>query len=444
MPVRALLNLAAVALAVVCAGCFCIPWPRCTPMTCTEARVNCGEVPDGCGGVLDCGTCRAPETCGGFGTPNVCGCTPMSCAERGADCGVIDNCGEPLDCGTCTGSQTCGGGGRPNVCGCTPVSCASAGANCGSLPDGCGGVLDCGSCTPPWTCGGGVGGRPNVCGCNLTTCEDEGANCGTTLNDCAEPIFCGTCAAPETCGGGGTPNVCGCRPTTCAASGATCGVISDGCGGTLDCGPCPPRCGNGRLEAGEQCDDGNTVGGDLCDASCLLEAACPPVPDAPTTGLDPGTARGSVSVGEVPRTIDWSSAAFVPIRGTTQFQLIVSNDPRLCDTLANTNQYEETDRCPDDYCSLCPGCFGKRNGYAYLTARFEQSSPAGSAMGHLSFVDDQANVVGWGFRMAVDGAITPGSTALTGQLEICNAKYGAFGTGRFHATLCVGGLPINH
>jgi hypothetical protein len=46
--------------------------------------------------------------------------------------------------------------------------------------------------------------------------------------------------------------------------------------------------------------------------------------------------------------------------------------------------------------------------------------------------------------MAVDGAITPGSTALTGQLEICNAKYSAFGTGRFHATLCVGGLPIQH
>lgn len=219
MPVRALPALAAMALAVACAGCFCIPWPRCTPMTCTEARSNCGEVPDGCGGVLDCGTCRAPETCGGFGTPNVCGCTP--------------------------------------------VSCASVGANCGSLPDGCGRVLDCGSCTPRWTCGGGAGGRPNVCGCNLTS-------------------------------------------------------------------------------------------------------------------------------------------------------------------------------------SLCPGCFGKRNGYAYLTASFDQSSPAGSATGQLSFVDDQANVVGWGFRMAVDGAITPGSTALTGQLEICNAKYSAFGTGRFHATLCVGGLPIQH
>jgi hypothetical protein len=144
------------------------------------------------------------------------------------------------------------------------------------------------------------------------------------------------------------------------------------------------------------------------------------------------------------RTIDWSTAAFVPIRGTTRFQLILSNDPRLCETLATANQYERTERCPEDYCSLCPGCFGEPVAYAYLTALFEQSSPAGSAASQLSFFDSQSNVVGWGLRMAVDDAITPSSTALTGQLEVCNAKYGAASTGRFHATLCSGGLPINH
>jgi hypothetical protein len=145
-----------------------------------------------------------------------------------------------------------------------------------------------------------------------------------------------------------------------------------------------------------------------------------------------------------PRTIDWSTAAFVPIRGTTRFQLIVSNDPKLCETLVTTNQYERTERCPEDYCSLCPGCFGQPNAYAYLTALFEQSSPAGSATSAFSFFDNQVNVVGWGLRMAVDDAITPSSTELTGQLEVCNGKYRAYGSGRFHATLCPGGLPINH
>jgi cysteine-rich repeat protein len=35
-------------------------------------------------------------------------------------------------------------------------------------------------------------------------------------------------------------------------------------------------CGNGTLEAGEQCDDGNTVGGDGCSAVCGTEGAVPP------------------------------------------------------------------------------------------------------------------------------------------------------------------------
>jgi cysteine-rich repeat protein len=40
-------------------------------------------------------------------------------------------------------------------------------------------------------------------------------------------------------------------------------------------------CGNGSVEAGEgeQCDDGNTVGGDCCDATCQFEAAASPCED---------------------------------------------------------------------------------------------------------------------------------------------------------------------
>jgi cysteine-rich repeat protein len=33
------------------------------------------------------------------------------------------------------------------------------------------------------------------------------------------------------------------------------------------------RCGNGAIEPGEQCDDGNTTNGDCCSAACLFEAA---------------------------------------------------------------------------------------------------------------------------------------------------------------------------
>jgi hypothetical protein len=47
--------------------------PNCTPLTCAKVGANCGQVADGCGGVLSCGNCIAPQTCGGGGTANVCG-----------------------------------------------------------------------------------------------------------------------------------------------------------------------------------------------------------------------------------------------------------------------------------------------------------------------------------------------------------------------------------
>lgn len=37
----------------------------------------------------------------------------------------------------------------------------------------------------------------------------------------------------------------------------------------------PPRCGNGWIEAGEPCDDGNAVNGDGCNSTCQVES--PPV-----------------------------------------------------------------------------------------------------------------------------------------------------------------------
>src|SRR5439155_447132 len=157
----------------------------CGLVTCDSAHATCGPIGDGCGGVLHCGTCTLPETCGGGATPSQCGghsgCTPKTCMELGATCGAIgDGCGNLLHCGSCTAARdTCGGGGLPNTCGhptpapdsglppCMPRTCASVGAICGPVGDGCGNLLQCGSCTIAGdTCGGagarGQCGRPNV------------------------------------------------------------------------------------------------------------------------------------------------------------------------------------------------------------------------------------------------------------------------------------------
>ncbi|HQB46474.1 MAG TPA: hypothetical protein PLV85_22870, partial [Polyangiaceae bacterium] len=37
----------------------------CVPITCEEKSAECGTISDGCGSTIDCGSCTAPETCGG-------------------------------------------------------------------------------------------------------------------------------------------------------------------------------------------------------------------------------------------------------------------------------------------------------------------------------------------------------------------------------------------
>jgi len=247
---------------------FSLDGGGCTPKTCTELGVNCGPMANGCGGLIDsCGTCTAPEFCGGGGASKCglgdTGCKPKTCAELGATCGKQgDSCGGLIDCGTCTAPDTCGGGGTPNVCGsppkpvCTPKTCVEMGYNCGPVADGCGGLVDCGKCTSG-TCGGG--GKPNVCGsstspCIKKTCTDWGANCGPVSDGCGGlTASCGTCSGLNTCGGGGVASVCGgappaCTKKTCTDYPGTCGQQPDGCGGlTASCGSCtaPQTCGGG-------------------------------------------------------------------------------------------------------------------------------------------------------------------------------------------------------
>ena len=45
----------------------------CVPTTCSKLGINCGPAGDGCGNLLECGTCAAPKTCGGGGVSGVCG-----------------------------------------------------------------------------------------------------------------------------------------------------------------------------------------------------------------------------------------------------------------------------------------------------------------------------------------------------------------------------------
>ena len=86
--------------------------PVCTPRTCAQANVMCGPASDGCGNLLQCGTCPSGQYCGGGG-PGMCGttsmCTPETCPSQGIECGPAgDGCGNTIDCGNCPTGEICG------------------------------------------------------------------------------------------------------------------------------------------------------------------------------------------------------------------------------------------------------------------------------------------------------------------------------------------------
>ncbi|MBI5534168.1 MAG: hypothetical protein HY898_15705 [Deltaproteobacteria bacterium] len=228
----------------------------CVPLTCGAIGAECGSTPDGCGSVLECGSCKPNVVCGGGG-PNQCGstpCTPKTCAGLPNACGVMsDGCAETIDCGSCTAPKTCGGGGVANTCGCAAPSCASLGASCGTPSDACGNTVSCGTCTAPQTCGGG--GQPYKCGCKPQGC---GNKCGSVGDGCGGTLSC-SCSGGKQCIGG----TC-CAPS---CSGASCGD-SDGCGGACD-GDCPwsQTCGSDHQCHCGPSPDFKSVGGQ-CKASC--------------------------------------------------------------------------------------------------------------------------------------------------------------------------------
>ena len=153
----------------------------CKKLTMCPSPDDCGTIPDGCGGTVSCGpACTAPNTCGGGGMANVCGCTPTTTmCPVGSNCGTVDNgCGMPITCGpACTAPNTCGGGGTANVCGCTPSVTCPAGANCGSIDNGCGTMVSCGG-----ACSGS-----DVCVANVCTATPPDLAVGADLSVPATP-----------------------------------------------------------------------------------------------------------------------------------------------------------------------------------------------------------------------------------------------------------------
>ncbi len=131
-----------------CEGGKCVV-DSCEPETCGSLGKECGRWEDGCGELLECGTCPQGEYC----DDGVCEeeCVPDTCESLHKECGSWpDGCGSTLNCGGCPNGESCVDG----VCvqDCVPGTCDSLGKECGSWPDGCGNTLNCGGCPANQEC----------------------------------------------------------------------------------------------------------------------------------------------------------------------------------------------------------------------------------------------------------------------------------------------------
>jgi cysteine-rich repeat protein len=146
------------------------------------------------------------------------------------------------------------------------------------------------------TCGNGTVEPDEACDGESPTCDRDcsAVRCGDGMVNTLAGETCDTVADTYTCDEDCTPNECGdgyvnfsdedCEPPGAPGCSSTCVYtsicgnsvveVSEACDGDLVMGvPCNPdctmpTCGDGFVQATETCDDGNTVDGDTCSATC--------------------------------------------------------------------------------------------------------------------------------------------------------------------------------
>jgi fibro-slime domain-containing protein len=106
------------------------------------------------------------------------------------------------------------------------------------------------------------------------TCQMPGKPCVLTVTlTCGD----GKIEGNEACDDGNTVSGDGCSSTCTIEPGYTCPTPGQPCVLISTTDASGPVCGNGKVEAGETCDDGNTVSGDGCSSTCQIETGyyCP-------------------------------------------------------------------------------------------------------------------------------------------------------------------------
>ena len=223
-------------------GCKPAQWLSCddgNPCTADgcDPKGGCTHTP-ATGQCDDKNACTTGDTC----LDGTCvGTAWVSCDDSNV-C-TTDTCDPKTGCKQLNNTAACNDG---NACTTTDVCANGTCIGSGDLSCNDGNVCTDDSCAPLTGCVF----TPNTAGCN-----DGNA-----------------CTTGDVCGGG----VCKPGSTVTCNDGDKC--TSDSCEPATGCKytPISPCCGNGKVEAGEVCDDGNQVSGDGCENNCT--ASSPTVP----------------------------------------------------------------------------------------------------------------------------------------------------------------------
>ncbi|MEO8844649.1 MAG: DUF4215 domain-containing protein [Kofleriaceae bacterium] len=236
-----------------------------TLLQCPLDHASCG---DGCFDLR-----IAPDHCGACDV--VCGngltCEQGACVPNGSGVCAIDH-------GGCSPNADCVDQGGSAFCACRQ-GFTGDGADCAA----------CSVCAPT---------QFVASPCNPVTdtvCLACSAGCQSDMFEVApcSPFADLACAPCSVCPDGSL-QIGGCAGTQdtvcapCAASCATCAGSNDFC---TSCAPgfmlvgasCVVACGNGIIDPGEQCDDGNTFAGDGCSPACAVESGAYCYGEGPST-----------------------------------------------------------------------------------------------------------------------------------------------------------------
>ena len=219
----------------------------------TQVNPICGD------GVIDPGETCDNGPANSDTVPGACrtSCKPARCGDYVIDPGETCDDGNLLDgdgCGpTCQIEPFCGDGNLD-----TGEQCDDGNNNPG---DGCDAA-----CRLEFDCGNGVCETDrnetcalcphDCCPCGDGNCEvSKGETCGMCHEDCCPNCGDGILDANEQCDDGNLTDLDGCARDCKDEDGVA-------------------TCGNGIWESGEQCDDGNTDGGDGCSETCQIDWLC--------------------------------------------------------------------------------------------------------------------------------------------------------------------------